>query len=107
MSDVKFPPMPVFQGAGGMYEVRVDGPYTFGPADRIRELEGLVDELTAERDGLRQRLDCGGWRIEKTSCHCNREDEGHGWAVLFENEMVRCLGCLRDALDTSSPGDDQ
>ena len=39
----------------------------------------------------------GGWRIEKTSCHCNREDDGHGWAVLYGDRMVRCLGCLRDA----------
>lgn len=38
----------------------------------------------------------GGWRIVKTSCHCNREDEGHGWAVLYEDRMVRCLGCLRE-----------
>lgn len=39
----------------------------------------------------------GGWQVVKTSCHCNREDDGHGWAVLYQDRMVRCLGCLRDA----------
>lgn len=45
----------------------------------------------------------GGWRIAKTSCQCNREVDGHGWAVLFENRMVRCLGCLRDGMDAATP----
>lgn len=73
-----------------------------GDADTVYAV--LAEGMRVERDEARARvaeleaaLDKGGWRIEKTSCHCNREDEGHGWAVLFEDRMVGCLGCLRDS----------
>lgn len=43
----------------------------------------------------RTSLSTGDWRIAKTSCSCNREDEGHGFAVLYQNHMIGCVACLR------------
>jgi hypothetical protein len=48
----------------------------------------------------------GPWRIAKTSCSCNREDAGHGWALLKDSRMVWCLGCLTELLEQATNGDE-